>query len=118
MINAPYVSGQDWSLEATKARKTIVEKLTKMLAIDIEKHIVFERVLTPLDIERETNSSQGSLYGMASNTVTGAFTRQQNKSFIYRGLYFCGGTCHPGGGMPLALLSGRIAAELVMKGEK
>lgn len=118
MINAPYVSGQDWSLEATKARKTIVEKLTKMLAIDIEKHIVFERVLTPLDIERETNSSQGSLYGMASNTVTGAFMRQQNKSFIYRGLYFCGGTCHPGGGMPLALLSGRIAAELVMKGEK
>lgn len=118
MINAPSESGQDWSFEVTKARKRIVEKLTKILAIDIEKHIVFECIQTPQDIARDTGSSRGSLYGMASNTVTGAFMRQQNKSFIYRGLYFCGGTCHPGGGMPLTLLSGRIAAELVMKGEK
>jgi phytoene desaturase len=116
MINAPCVSGQDWSLEVTKARRSIIGKLSKTLAIDINKNIVFESVLTPPDIEEETGSSMGSLYGMASNSTTGAFMRQQNKSFIYRGLYFCGGTSHPGGGMPLALLSGRIAADLVMKG--
>jgi phytoene dehydrogenase-like protein len=50
---------------------------------------------------------------MASNSITGAFLRQQNKSFLYRGLYFCGGTSHPGGGMPLALLSGKFAADLI-----
>lgn len=118
MINAPYVADQDWSSEVAKARKRIIEKLNRTLATDIEKRIVYESVLTPPDIEKETGSSRGSLYGMASNSVAGAFMRQQNKSFIYRGLYFCGGTCHPGGGMPLALLSGRIAANLVMKGEK
>ncbi|UCD06444.1 MAG: phytoene desaturase [candidate division WOR-3 bacterium] len=118
MINAPYVAGQDWSSEVAKIRKRIIEKLNRILSTDIEKRIVYESVLTPPDIEKETGSVQGSLYGMASNTVSGAFMRQQNRSFIYRGLYFCGGTCHPGGGMPLALLSGKIASHLVMKGEK
>ncbi|UCG30712.1 MAG: phytoene desaturase [candidate division WOR-3 bacterium] len=118
MINAPYMAGQNWSAETQRVRKTVTEKLKRTLGIDIEKLIVYESVMTPRDIERETSSSKGSLYGMASNSITGAFMRQQNKSMIYRGLYFCGGTCHPGGGMPLALLSGRIAADLVMKGEK
>ena len=115
MINAPYDSGQDWQRETERTKKRILTKLRERLATDIEKHIIFEAIWTPVDIEKETGSSMGSLYGMASNSPTGAFLRQQNKSFIYRGLYFCGGTCHPGGGMPLALLSGKFAADLLKR---
>jgi phytoene dehydrogenase-like protein len=89
--------------------------LTEALDLDIAERIIFESVWTPVDIEEETGSNMGSLYGMASNSITGAFLRQQNKSFIYRGLYFCGGTSHPGGGMPLALLSGKFAADFIRK---
>jgi len=113
MVNAPHVAGQDWQDEIQKTRRRILKKFKDTLGIDIEKSIIFESVWTPLDIEKETGSWKGSLYGMASNSPTGAFLRQQNKSFIYRGLYFCGGTSHPGGGMPLALLSGKFAADFV-----
>jgi len=115
MINAPYAAGQNWQDETQKTRRRILEKLRKTLDIDVEKRIIFESVWTPVDIERETGSCMGSLYGMASNSPTGAFLRQQNKSFLYRGLYFCGGTTHPGGGMPLALISGKIAADFVKR---
>jgi phytoene desaturase len=117
MINAPYAAGQNWADETKKTRRRILEKLSKAINIDIENRIIFESVWTPIDIEKETGSSMGSLYGMASNSLTGAFMRQQNKSFLYRGLYFCGGTSHPGGGMPLALLSGKIAADFVKRDE-
>jgi phytoene desaturase len=117
MINAPCVAGQDWHKETAKTRIRILRRLKEALDIDIKNRIVFEAIWTPADIEEETGSSMGSLYGMASNSLTGAFMRQQNKSFLYRGLYFCGGTCHPGGGMPLTLLSGKFAADLVKRYE-
>lgn len=117
MINAPYLNGQDWPREIAQARQRIVEKLNRILDIDVNTKIVFEAMLTPHDLKRETGSSRGSIYGMSSNSLTGAFLRQQNKSLIYKGLYFCGGSAHPGGGMPLAVLSGSMTAELVMRYE-
>ena len=69
--------------------------------------------MTPVDIERRTMSFRGSLYGISSNTLMAAFARHPNRSSDYRGLYFCGGSTHPGGGMPLVMLSGTIAADLV-----
>jgi phytoene dehydrogenase-like protein len=42
-----------------------------------------------------------------------ALMRHPNFSRRIQGLYFCGGSVHPGGGIPLSLLSGKIAAELV-----
>jgi phytoene dehydrogenase-like protein len=46
-----------------------------------------------------------------------AFLRHPNRSRRYRGLYFCGGSVHPGGGMPLAILSGKIASDLIRRHE-
>lgn len=114
MINVPHADGQDWQEETAKSRRRILTKLARALETDIAHHIIFESVWTPMDIAHETGSSMGSLYGMASNSLTGAFMRQQNKSLLYRGLYFCGGTSHPGGGMPLALISGKIAADFII----
>jgi phytoene dehydrogenase-like protein len=118
MINAPYLNAQNWPHEIAKMRQQIIEKVNRVLGIDVHKKIMFEAMLTPHDLEQETGSSRGSLYGMSSNSLSGAFLRQQNKSLIYKGLYFCGGSAHPGGGMPLAVLSGTMAAELVMRYEK
>ncbi|MBN2403528.1 MAG: phytoene desaturase [Spirochaetes bacterium] len=115
MINAPYDKNQDWEHETTKSRDRIINKINRTLNISIESKIRGEQILTPPDIERKTSSHKGSLYGISSNSRTAAFLRQSNKSKQYKGLYFCGGSVHPGGGIPLVLLSGKLAARAIAK---
>ena len=117
LLNAPHNSGQNWPQAARHARRRIVERLENLLAKPVEKHIEVEETMTPVDIEADTGSTYGSLYGICSNSPLAAFHRHPNRSRRYRGLYFCGGSAHPGGGMPLAVLSGRIASQLVEKYE-
>jgi phytoene desaturase len=113
MVNTPHDSGQDWAAEAARMRPRIIDKINRLLGEDVERCIVAERMMTPADIERRTGSSHGSIYGISSNSRFSAFLRQQARSRTYRGLYFCGGSAHPGGGIPLCLLSGKIAADII-----
>jgi len=113
MINAPHDRGQDWQAEVARAREAVVRKLRERLGVDVDAVIEEEAVLDPPELERRTNSRHGSIYGISSNSKWAAFQRQRNRSEHYRGLYFCGGSAHPGGGMPLVMLSGKMAADLV-----
>nr|MBP7478578.1 phytoene desaturase [Chitinophagales bacterium] len=61
-----------------------------------------------------TSSFKGALYGNASNNKMAAFLRHANFSSEIEQLYFCGGSVHPGGGIPLALLSGKIVGDLIL----
>ncbi|WP_129718168.1 1-hydroxycarotenoid 3,4-desaturase CrtD [Pedobacter sp. SYP-B3415] len=113
MINVPAANGQDWEMLIAEARKNIITKLNRLLGVRLEKHIVYEQVLDPLTIESRTGSYQGSLYGNSSNNRFAAFLRHSNFSRRIGGLYFCGGSVHPGGGIPLALLSAKIATDCI-----
>jgi phytoene desaturase len=113
MINVPSNTGQDWDTLITEARKNILNKLSRLLGKDIGGLIANESVLDPRDIESRTSSYQGSLYGTSSNSQFAAFLRHANKSSKIKGLYFCGGSVHPGGGIPLCLLSAKIASSLI-----
>lgn len=115
LVNAPRNAGQDWTPVAAEVRRRVLERLSRELGRELEALIEVERIMTPADIERDTGSTYGSLYGIASNDRLSAFFRHPNRSRRIRGLYFCGGSAHPGGGMPLALLSGSLAAELARK---
>lgn len=115
LVNAPRNAGQDWAPVAAEVRRRVLERLSRELGRELEALIEVERIMTPADIERDTGSTYGSLYGIASNDRLSAFFRHPNRSRRIRGLYFCGGSAHPGGGMPLALLSGSLAAELARK---
>lgn len=111
MINVPPNNGQNWSEITKKARRTIVHRMSQELGVDLEAHIATERVLDPKLIEEHTSSVGGALYGTSSNDRMAAFLRHPNKKLGgYKGLYFCGGSAHPGGGVPLCLLSGKLAA--------
>jgi len=57
----------------------------------------------------------GALYGASSNDVFAAFLRHPNFSSQIKNLYFCGGSVHPGGGIPLCLLSAKIVSDLIPK---
>jgi phytoene desaturase len=108
MINVPNNQGQDWDHLITEARKNIITKLSRMLAIDLEPLIEEEDLLDPRLIESKTSSSFGALYGNSSNNKFAAFLRHANFSKKVEGLYFCGGSVHPGGGIPMCLSSAKI----------
>ncbi|MFD1184648.1 1-hydroxycarotenoid 3,4-desaturase CrtD [Pontibacter rugosus] len=112
MVNVPHNQGQDWQQLTAETRKALVQKLSQMLATDLEQEIEQEQVLDPLLIESRTSSFGGALYGSSSNNRMAAFLRHPNFSSKLKGLYFCGGSVHPGGGIPLCLLSAKIVGEL------
>lgn len=113
MINVPYNSGQDWDTLIADARQYIILKLSRILKINIADYIECEQVLEPRTIESRTGSHLGALYGNSSNNRMAAFLRHPNFSKRIKNLYFCGGSVHPGGGIPLALLSAKIVDELL-----
>lgn len=115
LVNAPYEDQQNWVAELDKVRTWIAAAIKTKLGRDPLADLVCERVMTPADIWRKTGSHRGSLYGISSNSRGAAFRRHPNKSRRYKGLFFCGGSVHPGGGMPLVLLSGKICSDLVKR---
>ncbi|MES2555475.1 MAG: 1-hydroxycarotenoid 3,4-desaturase CrtD [Bacteroidota bacterium] len=112
MVNVPHNQGQDWEILRKQIRISVLEKLSRILQTDIAPLIEEEDYLDPLRIEERTGSFAGALYGASSNERMAAFFRHPNFSKI-DGLYFAGGSVHPGGGIPLCLLSAKIACDLL-----
>ena len=113
MINAPGNENQHWPDLIDQARENILSKISRLLGREISPLIVAEEILDPVLIEKRTSSHQGSLYGASSNNRFAAFMRHANFSSRLKNLYFCGGSVHPGGGIPLCLLSAKIVSDLV-----
>jgi phytoene desaturase len=112
MVNVPSNQGQDWNELRGAIRQRIIDKLNRLLNEDMESLIEVEDYLDPIRIEKRTSSFKGALYGASSNDRMAAFFRHPNFSKI-KGLYFAGGSVHPGGGIPLCLLSAKIACNLI-----
>lgn len=114
LVNAPPVGPcYDWSRKSKEYREVVLAKLKSFGLDDIESRIAVERMITPLDFQSLYNAFRGSIYGTSSNSRMSAFLRPSNKSKDLANLYFVGGSAHPGGGIPLVLLSGKIVAEMV-----
>ncbi|MCJ8208777.1 phytoene desaturase family protein [Mucilaginibacter sp. RS28] len=113
MINVPSDEGQDWNRLIADARVNIIRKLSRILGEDIGSLVTCESILDPRSIEQKTSSFRGSLYGTSSNNRFAAFLRHANRSSKVKNLYFCGGSVHPGGGIPLALLSAKIVSDWI-----
>ena len=116
MVNVPSNQGQDWEKLRLKVRQTTIEKINRILKTDLESLIEEEDYLDPIRISDRTNSFAGALYGASSNDRMAAFFRHPNFSKV-KGLYFAGGSVHPGGGIPLCLLSAKITVDLIQKNE-
>ena len=69
---------------------------------------------TPRDFERLYPATGGALYGQASHGWAASFTRPTARTTI-PGLYLAGGSTHPGPGVPMAALSGRLAAASILR---
>jgi phytoene desaturase len=114
LVNAP-ARGPDWDwiTESVAYRDRVLALLAKR-GFDIRQQIQQEKVLTPLDIEHLTGARRGALYGASSNDRWAAFRRPHNRHKEVQGLYFAGGSTHPGGGVPMVTLSGKVASQLLL----
>lgn len=115
MINTPGNYGQDWDAIIAEARQNIFDKIKRILGVSLPPLIVTEQILDPRSIEKRTSSYRGALYGAASNSKFAAFLRHPNFSRRIHNMFFCGGSVHPGGGIPLCLLSAKIVADQIDK---
>lgn len=113
MVNAPRHEGQDWSAIIQQVRRTVLDRLSQELGMAIEPLIIREKIWSPPGIEADTLSYQGALYGNSSNNRFSAFLRHPNQNPSIKGLYHIGGTVHPGGGIPLSLLSAKITTQMI-----
>jgi phytoene desaturase len=113
LVHTPYLRPHhDWKQMLPAYRRTILDKLARTAGLEgLEERIVTEAVLTPEDIHTRYHVLNGAIYGLASHgRMLGAF-KPGNRSRDVRGLYLAGGAAHPGPGMPMALMSGWIAAD-------
>jgi 1-hydroxycarotenoid 3,4-desaturase len=70
-------------------------------------------VTTPIQFNQLFPGTGGALYGQASHGWMNQFERMGATTRI-PGLYLAGGSVHPGPGVPMAAMSGQLAAETVM----
>ncbi len=117
LMNAPINTGQNWDSIVKKKREYVLSKMSRLLGKNIEPLIIAEDYLCPSKIENNYLAEQGSIYGNASNDRFSAFYRHPNFSKKIKGLYFAGVSVHPGGGIPLALNSAKIACECLFNDE-
>ena len=112
MVNVPAGVLPDEAYRNKMINK-LAERLKKQFDYDLKANILFEDHWDCAKIEEHSGSYMGALYGPASNSLLSSIKRHGNTSSKYSNLYFCGGTVHPGGGIPLVLRSAKIVSELI-----
>lgn len=113
-MSRPYKDGTfDWARSGAAYSAHVLACLAKH-GYDLTGKIRVQKMLTPVDLERLTGARRGALYGTSSNDRFNALRRPHNRARDVRGLYFAGGTTHPGGGVPMVTLSGKVAANMAL----
>lgn len=117
LINTPphSTTGQGWDWNdrefSQSYANTIIDQIESR-GIEIRNRLELIEIRTPADLERETFSPGGSIYGTSSNGARAAFLRTKNRSPLH-GLFCVGGSAHPGGGLPLVGISAEIVANAI-----
>ncbi|MDY6972419.1 MAG: phytoene desaturase family protein [Thermodesulfobacteriota bacterium] len=118
MANAPANDSDDWNeQEISSARRLVFQRLHRGGFPDIDRDTVVSTVWTPRKIQESYDMPGGAIYGTHSHGWRKAFLRPFNKDRRHQGLYYVGGSTHPGGGTPTVLMSAQITSELIKKYE-
>ena len=115
LVNAPATGRVNWQREAQGYRDLVVRRLEQHGLAGLNEAIISEQMLTPADLAQMTNAWQGALYGPASHGLQAAFLRPHNRVRGLDNVALVGGATHPGGGIPLVLLSGRAGARWALQ---
>ncbi|HZH53822.1 MAG TPA: phytoene desaturase family protein [Microvirga sp.] len=103
----------DWTREAPRYRRVILERLKLLGLGDIESRIRFERVVTPLGWQDEFAVFEGATFNLAHNLGQMLYFRPHNR--FGRNVYLVGGGTHPGSGLPVIYEGARITTRLLLE---
>jgi phytoene desaturase len=93
----------------------VMSRLEKLTGQNLKKHVEFVESFCVNDFVKEYNSYKGNAYGLANTLLQTAFLRPKLKSKKVNDLYFTGQLTVPGPGVPPALISGKLVADLISK---
>ena len=93
----------------------IIKKMELYTGQDLRDSIRYKRSFCVNDFKNEYNSYGGNAYGLANTLFQTAFLRPNIKSKLVQNLYFCGQLTVPGPGVPPAVVSGELVANLINK---
>ncbi len=109
-------SNIDWDKIKDEMKEKVLDLLeTRGEYIDIRKHVVEERVITPFDWEKEYDVYNGAVFNLGHQISQMLTFRPHNKFEILDNCYLVGGGTHPGSGLPTIYESGRITRDLINK---
>jgi phytoene desaturase len=106
--------GPDWGELRDRARQHVFRRLRAVGITDIDAHIKFEESYTPVSWAQRHNLAKGSTHGLSHKLTQLAYFRPSNRHRRYRNLYFVGASTHPGTGVPITMVSGRLAAQRIV----
>jgi diapolycopene oxygenase len=111
----PYIQDEPFTDDQyASLRKRVLAKLERMGLGDLREHIIVEDMWVPEDIQRSYYSHRGAIYGVVSDRKKNRGFKAPKESGQYENLYFVGGSVNPGGGMPMAVLSGQQVCQKVV----
>ncbi|MEV4063946.1 phytoene desaturase family protein [Nonomuraea dietziae] len=111
LVNVPARDPSRWPLSPQAYRDLVLERLAER-GHDLSGRLRFVDLFTPADLRERYGAWDGAIYGGAYSGPLAPFRRPGNRG-PRRGLYLVGGSVHPGGGLPLVAMGGRIVADLV-----
>ena len=112
----PIASGiEDTEVHREKYFNIIIDRLEKLTNQKLKDEVLFVKSYCINDFVEDYNSYKGNAYGLANTLTQTAFLRPKIKSKKVKNLYFTGQLTVPGPGVPPALISGKIAAESILK---
>jgi phytoene desaturase len=107
------LSGIDWRVEAEPFRDRVYEFLEQRCLPGLRRHLVTERLFTPLDFETTLDSYLGAGFSIEPIFRQSAWFRPHNASEDVDRLFLVGAGTHPGAGLPGVLSSAKIAEKLI-----
>ena len=93
----------------------VMDRFQHLTEQEVKNNIIFKESFCVNDFVEQYNSYKGNAYGMANTLLQTAFLRPGLRSKKVKNLYFTGQLTVPGPGVPPALISGKLASELIKK---
>jgi phytoene desaturase len=105
----------DWAKEKHTYRRRLLKQLRKIGLDEIEKRIVYEKIVTPADWENQYEVYRGATFNLSHNLGQMLHLRPRNRFEDLESVYLVGGGTHPGSGLPVIYESARITSRLLLR---
>ena len=116
LVPTPHLGEVSWEHEGSAFKERVYDLLEKKAGIeDIRRHVVYEKVKTPLDWLADYNLENGAAFGVGHGIFQVGYFRPPMASKTVRNVYFVGASTRPGTGVPLVTIGAKLVAERIMR---